>query len=164
MSAEEASLVAPFLDRDLHAQRTNLEQTSVSYYPKGETLGLALDLLIRGRTQGRSSLDEVMRRAYRKFYLESPDDSYYLRGRAYTNEEFFAYASEVTGLDLCFFLDHHARRTTPPPYEEAFAAVGLRFVRVPGPDASRPPTYRIAKDQRATPQARALRAAWLEGK
>jgi predicted metalloprotease with PDZ domain len=160
-SAEEASLLASFLDRASHEQRTNLENTAVSYYPKGETLGLALDLLIRGRTRGRSSLDEVMRRAYRKFYLESPDDSYYLRGRAYTLEEFFALASEVTGLDLRFFLEHHARRTTPPPYDEAFAAVGLRLARAGDPAR---PTYRIEKDDRATPQARALREAWLEGR
>jgi predicted metalloprotease with PDZ domain len=136
MSAEESSLVAPFLDRAGHDQRTNLENTAVSYYPKGEALGLALDLLIRGRTRGRSSLDEVMRRAYRKFYLESPNDSYYLRGRGYTPEEFFALASEVTGLDLGFFLEQHVRRPAPPPYEEAFAYVGLRFARAPEPGSA----------------------------
>ena len=161
MSAEEASLVAPFLDRASHDQRTNLEHTAVSYYAKGETLAIALDLLIRARTKGRSSLDEVMRRAYRKFYLESPSESYYLRGRGYTLEEFFAHASEVTGADLNFFLEHHVRRPAPPPYEEGFAAVGLRFVREGG-DAR--PTFRIERDGRATPEARARREAWLEGK
>lgn len=171
MSAEESSLVAPFLDRDQHSQRTNLPDISVSYYPKGETLALALDLLIRGRTRGRSSLDEVMRRAYRKFYLESPADSYYLKGRAFTPEEFFALASEVTGLDLSFFLAEHARKPTPPPYEEAFAAVGLRLTRsrvaTPlGADAPAPPlhVFRLERDERATPEARALRDAWLKGK
>jgi predicted metalloprotease with PDZ domain len=243
MSAEESSLVASFLDRATHEQRTNLENIAVSYYPKGETLGLALDLLIRGRTRGRSSLDEVMRRAYRKFYLESPNDSYYLRGRAYTLEEFFAHVNEVTGLDFNFFLDQHVRQTSPPPYEEAFASVGLRLVKGaergsdaaglvfderdtrhalvvavrPGspaeraglragdvlvavgqrdvnaknwrdrldalkPDAPAPltyrraglnvtallaltarTTYRIEPDDRATPEARALREAWLAG-
>jgi len=167
MSAEEASLLASFLDRASHDQRTNLENTSVSYYPKGETLGLALDLLIRARTRGRSSLDEVMRRAYRKFYLESPNDSYYLRGRGYTLEEFFAHIKEVTGEDFDFFLERHVRQTAPPPYEEGFAAVGLRFLRVPERGPSAAParaTYRIEKDERATPEARALRAAWLSGK
>ena len=161
MSAEESSLVAPFLDRDQHAQRTNLEGTSISYYPKGETLGLALDLIIRGRTRGRSSLDEVMRGAYRKFYLESPAESYYLRGRGYTLEEFFAHASEVTGLDLRFFLEHHATGTTPPRYEEAFAGLGLRFLRTGDPKR---PTYRIERDERAAPEAKALREAWLKGR
>jgi predicted metalloprotease with PDZ domain len=243
MSAEESSLSAPFLDRGTHEQRTNLENTAISYYPKGETLGLALDLLIRARTKGRSSLDDVMRAAYRKFYLESEKDSYYLRGRAYTVEEFFALASEVTGVDLRFFLDQHVRQTVMPPYEEGLAAHGLRFVRAPQPgsaaagltfeagggparvatvvpgspaeraglragdvllsvggrevnagnwraaldslkpgeasavkyrrdgrdaDAALPLglnfTYRIEKDDRGTPEARALREAWLTGK
>ena len=62
MSAEESSLSALFLDDAPHAQQTNLANTSVSYYPKGEVVGLALDLLIRGKTNGKASLDDVMRR------------------------------------------------------------------------------------------------------
>ena len=54
MSAEESSLSAPFIDDAPHAQQTNLANTSISYYPKGEVLGLVLDLLIRGKTGGRS--------------------------------------------------------------------------------------------------------------
>jgi len=52
MSAEESSLSAPFLDDAPHAQQTNLANTSISYYPKGELIGMVLDLLIRGRTKG----------------------------------------------------------------------------------------------------------------
>ena len=67
MSAEESSLVAPFIDDAPQSQQTSLENTSVNYYPKGETLGLMLDLLIRGKTHGKASLDEVMRRMYDEF-------------------------------------------------------------------------------------------------
>jgi predicted metalloprotease with PDZ domain len=130
-SAEEASLLAPFIDRGEHAQRTNLQNTVVSYYPKGETLAVALDLLIRGRTNGRSSLEEVMRRAYEHFYLNSPAATYYLRGRGYETEELMRFASEVAGFDLVPFYTSHARHTAPPPYEAALSGVGLRFVRVP---------------------------------
>lgn len=130
MSAEEASLSAPFLDRGSSEQRTNLGNTSVSYYPKGETLGLALDLLIRGRTGGRKSLDDVMRRAYEEFYLKSPSDSYYLKGRGYTLEEFERLASAETGVDLADFFAQHVRRPVMPPYEEALGYVGLRLARV----------------------------------
>jgi predicted metalloprotease with PDZ domain len=130
MSAEESSLLAPFLDRGASEQRTNLGNTSVSYYPKGETLGLVLDLLIRGRTRGRVSLDDVMRRMYEEFYVKSPTTTYYLRGRAYTNEEFVRVASEVAGFDLSDFFARHIRGVEPPPYAEALAAVGLRFARV----------------------------------
>jgi predicted metalloprotease with PDZ domain len=130
MSAEESSLLAPFLDRGEHAQRTNLQSTAVSYYPKGETLGVALDLLIRGRTKGRSSLEEVIARAYEHFYLKSPKATYYLRGRGYETAEFMRFASEAAGVDLTPFYESHVRRTAPPPYAEALAGVGLKRVRV----------------------------------
>jgi predicted metalloprotease with PDZ domain len=131
MSAEESSLLAPFLDRSTSEQRTNLSNTSISYYPKGETLALVLDLLIRGRTAGRRSLDDVMRRMYEEFYLKSPQATYYLRGRGYTIEDFERVASEVSGTDLSDFFARHVRSAQPPPYDEALAAVGLRLVRAP---------------------------------
>ena len=154
-SAVEASILAPFIDRATSDQRTNLANTVVSYYPKGETLAVALDLLIRGRARGRASLDDVMRRAYDEFYLKSAADSYYLRGRAYTVEEFERLASEVAGFDLSDFFRRHVHGVEPPPYDEAFAYVGLRMTR---------PAYRIEKDDGAAPEARALRESWLRGR
>jgi predicted metalloprotease with PDZ domain len=160
-SAVESSLLAPFIDRASHDQKTNVANTLVSYYPKGETVAVALDLIIRGRSRGRASLDDVMRRAYSKFYLESPNDSYYLKGRAYTVEEFERLASEVTGLDLSDFFRRHVHGTEPLPYEEALAYVGLRLTRTP--EGART-SYRIEKDDKATPEARALREVWVKGK
>ncbi|HEX8336107.1 MAG TPA: hypothetical protein VF621_05215 [Pyrinomonadaceae bacterium] len=160
-SPVEASLLAPFIDRASHDQKTNLPNVVVSYYPKGETVAVALDLLIRGRSKGRASLEDVMRRAYTKFYLEGPGDSYYLKGRAYTVEEFERLASETTGLDLSDFFRRHVHRPEPLPYEEAFAYVGLRLTRTP--EAART-NYRIEKDDKAAPAALGLREAWLKGR
>ena len=150
-SAEEASLIAPFLDRSEHAQRTNLTNTTVSYYTKGETLGLVLDLLVRGRTGGRASLEDVLLRAYDEFYLKSPNSTYYLKGRGYTAEEFERTASEATGLDLADFFARHVRGTEPPPYAEALGYVGLRLVREP---ESRPYTAGVTLDFRETREPR----------
>jgi predicted metalloprotease with PDZ domain len=160
-SAVESSLLAPFIDRASHDQKTNLANTLVSYYPKGETVAVALDLLIRGRSKGRASLDDVMCRAYEEFYLKSAGDSYYLKGRAYTIEEFERLASETTGLDLSDFFRRYVHDTQPLPYEEALAHVGLRLTRTP--EATRT-NYRIERDDKATSEARALREAWLKGK
>jgi predicted metalloprotease with PDZ domain len=135
MSAEESSLSAPFLDGAPHAQRTNLSNTSVSYYYKGEVLALVLDLLIRGRTGGRASLDDVMRRMYEEFYLKSPQATYYLRGRGYAPEDFERVVGEVAGADFHQFFERYVRGTEVPPYEEALAAAGLRLVREPAPQA-----------------------------
>ncbi len=160
-SAVEASLLAPFIDRGESVQRTNLAETVVSYYPKGETLALPLDLIIRGRSQGRSSLEQVMSRAYEAFYLKSPKDSYYLKGRAYTVEEFERFASATSGVDLSDFFRRHVYDVQPPPYDEALAHVGLRLVRTP---EARRTAYRIEEDDKAPPAALALREAWLKGK
>jgi predicted metalloprotease with PDZ domain len=159
-SAEESSLLAPFLDRGEHAQRTNLQNTTVSYYPKGETLAVALDLLIRGRTRGRSSLETVMRRAYEHFYLNEPQANYYLRGRGYETEEFMRFASRESGVDLMPFYESHVRHTASPPYAEALAGVGLKLLRVPDPipfdagltvDASDARQPRITQIRRSSP-------------
>ena len=129
MSAEDSSLSAPFLDDAPHAQQTNLDNTSVSYYPKGELIGMVLDLMIRGKTNGKASLDDVMRRMYEEFYLKSPNSSYYLRGRGYTTEDFERVVSDIGGAELHGFFGPHVRSVAMLPYDEAFAVVGLALVR-----------------------------------
>ncbi len=131
MSAEESSLSAPFIDDAPQAQQTNLANASINYYPKGEILGLVLDLLVRGKTHGKGSLDEAMRRMYEEFYLKSPNATYYLRGRGYKNEDFEQMVSQVAGTAMSDFFKRYVRGVESPPYEEAFAQVGLRFVREP---------------------------------
>ncbi len=164
MSAEESSLVAPLLDGALHEQRTNLLNTAISYYPKGELLGLVLDLLIRKNSRGRASLDDVMRRMYEEFYVRSPKATYYLRGRGYTNEDFARVASEVAGIDLRDFFACYVRDTQTPPYDEAFAAVGLRLVQSAPRDKPERKEYRVEEVKDASPETRALRVAWLSGR
>lgn len=131
MSAEASSMAAPFIDAALHRQRTNLPNTSLSYYLKGELVALNLDLLIRGRTRGQRSLDDVMRLAYDRFYVKSPNATYYLKGRGYTIEEFADVVSEVAGTDMNDFFAKHIRGTDVLPYGEALAAAGLRLVKSP---------------------------------
>jgi predicted metalloprotease with PDZ domain len=128
-SAEESSLISPFIDDAPHAQQTNLANSTVNYYPKGETLGLVLDLLIRQNSNGKLSLDDVMRAMYDEFYLQSPKASYYLRGRGYTNEDFARVMLRLTDSDAHDFFKRYVRGVERPPYEEALGVVGLRLVR-----------------------------------
>jgi predicted metalloprotease with PDZ domain len=144
MSAEASSMAAPFIDAALHRQRTNLQNTSLSYYLKGELVALNLDLLIRGWTRGQRSLDDVMRRAYEEFYLKSPNASYYLKGRGYSIEDFSRIVSEVAGRDMTDWFAKYVRGVEPLPYSEALAGVGLRLVKSP---ASQPYTAGIVIDR-----------------
>ena len=168
MSAEESSLSAPFLDDAPHAQKTNLAYTSISYYPKGEVLGITLDLLIRGKTNGKASLDDVMRRMYEQFYVKSPNATYYLRGRGYRPDDFERVVSEVAGTDMSDFFKRYVRGVEPPPYEEAFRQVGLRLVSEP----RQPVSIGISADETDTtnlklaqvrPNSPAAEAGWEAG-
>ena len=129
MSAEESSLSAPFLDDAPHAQLTNLNNTAISYYPKGELVGMVMDLLVRGRSNGRLSLDDVMRAMYDEFYLTSPNSSYYLRGRGYQTEDLERVVSQVSKSDFTDFFKRYVRNVEVLPYEEALSYAGLRLSR-----------------------------------
>jgi predicted metalloprotease with PDZ domain len=129
MSAEQSSQSAPFIDDAPHAQATNLENTAISYYPKGELIGMVMDLLIRGRTKGKSSLDDVMRRMYDEFYLKSTNSSYYLRGRGYQTEDLERVVVELAGAEFHDFFKRYVRDVEVLPYEEAFGYAGLRVMK-----------------------------------
>ena len=131
MSAVDASLAAPFIDSAVHRQQTNLSNTSVTYYIKGELLGVVMDLTIRGRTNGRQSLDDVLRQMYDELYVKAPNASYYLKGRGYTEEDFVRVMSQVSRTDMQSFYDRHVQGVEPLPYDAAFAVVGLRLVKIP---------------------------------
>src|SRR5258708_32453258 len=124
MSAEASSMAAPFIDAALHRQRTNLQNTSLSYYLKGELIALNLDLLIRGWTKNQRSLDDVMRRAYDEFYVKSPNATYYLKGRGYSIEDFAHTVSEVAGRDMTDWFAKYVRGVEPLPYDDALGSAG----------------------------------------
>ncbi len=64
-SAEEMSQMAVFTDRGRSGDQTNWAQTFISYYPFGGAIALALDLTLRGRSDGRTTLDDFMRAMWR---------------------------------------------------------------------------------------------------
>jgi predicted metalloprotease with PDZ domain len=64
-SAEEMSQMAAFTDRGSAHDRTNWPQTFISYYPFGGAIALALDLTLRGRPDGQTTLDDFMRAMWR---------------------------------------------------------------------------------------------------
>src|SRR5262249_57489540 len=66
-SAEEVSRMAPFIDGGRPTDRTNWSNTVISYYPFGGAIALALDLSLRGQSDGRVTLDDFMRAMWRGF-------------------------------------------------------------------------------------------------
>jgi predicted metalloprotease with PDZ domain len=60
-SVVEMSQFAPFVDAATSTDRTNFDNTFISYYTWGQAIGLGLDLTLRSRSDGRVSLDTFMR-------------------------------------------------------------------------------------------------------
>jgi predicted metalloprotease with PDZ domain len=92
-----------------------------SYYPKGALLGFWLDVRIRAATDNGASLDDVLRALYREFYA---------RGRGFRPEELWALLARHLGArEARAFYEAYVDGREPLPYAQAFAEVGLRYVR-----------------------------------
>jgi predicted metalloprotease with PDZ domain len=136
MSAESSSFHAWFYDRSPQMQETNFANTTISYYNKGALLGMLLDLKIRALTEGRKSLDDILRAMYQRFYEVSPasDDEPF---RGYEEKDILEAASAVAGSDFTSFFRRYVGGTDPLPFAETLAAAGLEL-RVSTADGSPP--------------------------
>ena len=95
----------------------NSRNTTISYYTKGAVIGFLLDAQVREATDGRRSLDDVMKTAYAR----------YSGDRGFRPGEFEAVASEVAGVDLRNWFDRAIRSTDELDYEPALDWYGLEF-------------------------------------
>jgi predicted metalloprotease with PDZ domain len=125
----------------------NPNASTVSYYNKGQVMGLLLDARIRRITNGRASFDDVMRRAYERYGGE----------RGYTADQFRASAEQVAGADLKEWFRRSVSSTEELDYDDLLECYGLRFTASgPGADA-----WKLAVRADATDQQKRNLDAWL---
>jgi predicted metalloprotease with PDZ domain len=105
-----------------YRQDENAPNAIVSYYTKGSLVGLALDLTIREQTQGKKSLDDVMRALWQRYGREFDK-----HGEGVTEADAEALFDEVTGLKLKRFFDRYVRGTEDLPFEKLLAPFGVDF-------------------------------------
>jgi predicted metalloprotease with PDZ domain len=116
-SAEESSLDS-WLEGDAYYRRP---QRSISYYNKGELLGVLLDLKVREVSQGRASLREV---------LEWMNENYAKKGRFFADSDGVREAAEAVGhADLKDFFAKYVAGTEEIPWNDFFRGVGLTLVK-----------------------------------
>lgn len=101
-----------------YQQDENAPNAIVSYYTKGALAALALDLTLRRETQGRCSLDEVMRALW---------EAYGKTGMGVPENGVEQLAAEVSGLDLSAFFESALRGTEDLPLQELLASVGVGY-------------------------------------
>jgi predicted metalloprotease with PDZ domain len=117
MSAEEASFDAWI---KLYRPDENSINSSISYYDKGELLGMMLDLEIRRRTHNAKSLDDVMRYLYVDFFKKA---------RNYAPEDFQKACELMAGGSLDDFFSRYVRgrEDLAPAYNDFLKAAGLQL-------------------------------------
>jgi len=115
MSNEEASFDAWI---KYYRPDENSVNSQISYYDKGELLGMLLDLEIRRRTNNAKSLDDVMRMLYNDFFK---------KGRNYTPADFQKTCETTAGGSLEQFFARYVRGTEELPYDQFLSAAGLRL-------------------------------------
>ena len=115
-SAEESSLDA-WLEGDAYYRRP---ERSISYYNKGELLGILLDLVVREASHGQASLREVFRWM---------NQNYAKKGRFFSDSDGVREAAEaVSHTDLGWFFAKYVAGTEEIPWNDFFRGVGLRLV------------------------------------
>ncbi len=102
-----------------YKQDANSANAIVSYYAKGALIALSLDLKLRSETDGRVSLDDVMRACWKR-WGES--------GEGMPELGLEAVSAEVSGLDLGDFFDATVRGTGELPLEHLLSEHGVDYL------------------------------------
>jgi predicted metalloprotease with PDZ domain len=128
--------MAVFTDGATPVDRTNWSNTIVSYYPLGGALALALDLMLRERSDGRVTLDDYMRAMWRVYGKPGGRRQGYV-DRPYTAVDAEARLADVSG-DRVFareFFRRYIQGLEIPDYARLLARAGFAIRK---PYAGRP--------------------------
>jgi predicted metalloprotease with PDZ domain len=111
-----------------YQQDANAPNAIVSYYTKGALVALALDLNIRQGSEGRASLDDVMRALWQRHGRDG------CQSVGVSEREPETLASAITGVDLRAFFAHALDDTRDLDLAPLFASVGIGMHLRPAKD------------------------------
>ncbi|NRF39324.1 M61 family metallopeptidase [Pedobacter sp. LMG 31643] len=98
----------------------NSNNSTISYYSKGEVVGMLMDIEIAHATKGAKSLDDVMKAMYQEYYKKL--------GRGYTDAEFKAMVEEISGISFTDFWAKYVNGTDVVEYKKYFGYAGINVV------------------------------------
>ncbi len=123
-------------------QPDDKENSRISFYNKGEVLGLLLDLEIRRRTDNTKSLDDIMRYLYQ---------TYALQNQGVPENGILTAIEAVSGNNFQKFFAQFVSGCEELPYDQSLSSIGLTLEL--GVDKSKPEAYlgiRLSPDERGT--------------
>jgi predicted metalloprotease with PDZ domain len=142
-SAEESSLDAWYEKYPAYAA----PDRSISYYDKGQILGVMLDLSIRDATDNHKSLDDVFRLMNDKFARQ---------GRFYDEKtDIRAAIEQVAGKSFEDFFRRYVSGVDEIPYSD--------FLNIAGLELKSEAAYSISEISHATDRQRRIREGFLHG-
>ncbi len=114
-----------------YKQDENALNAIVSYYTKGSIIAFGLDLKILHHTQGKKSLDDVMRALWERFGRDESGTE---------NHDFQKTILDVTGWDCTAFLEETLYNNGEVPIADLCSTMGIRFdwVEESAPNALKP--------------------------
>jgi predicted metalloprotease with PDZ domain len=101
----------------------NSKNSEISYYDKGELVGMVLDLMIVQATNGQKHIDDVFRLLYDKYYKGLK--------RGFTDQEYQDAVAEVAGRRFDDFFQNCVYGTRTLDYATALGYVGLGITSAP---------------------------------
>ena len=97
----------------------NSKNTFISYYTKGQVVGILMDLEIANATKGAKSLDDVMK----AMYLQCKTLK-----RGYTDAEFKAMVEKISGISFNDFYAKYVTGTADVEFAKYFGYAGINVV------------------------------------
>jgi predicted metalloprotease with PDZ domain len=102
---------------DLYRRYEETPNQSVSYYLKGDLVTMCLDLEIRHRTEGASSIEAVFRTLWQE---------YGAKDRGLEENEILSVANRVSGLDLTDFFERYISGVIEIDFDAFLGRAGLK--------------------------------------
>ena len=122
-----------------YRQDENSPNAIVSYYAKGSLVALTIDLTLRARTEGKHSLDDVMRLLWNRF--GKSEQTFGL-----SEDGFGEVIEDATGIDLRHELAQWVEGTTDLPLPELLLPLGIQMKQEAAKDE--PPSLGVWTAQR----------------
>lgn len=126
-TAEEMSQLAPFVDAAVSIDRTNWQNTFISYYTWGAAIGLAMDLSLRDLTGGKATMDDYMRLMWTEYGVPGQKGAPGVVAKTYTAEDLQGRLAQLSG-NATFareFFANYVQGHELPDFTRLFARAGL---------------------------------------
>lgn len=110
----------PFTEMSKNILEEEYADSYYNVYQKGALIGMALDIRLRELSDGEKGILDLMKDLSERYGKDRP----------FEDEELIPTITEMTYPEIQSFFDTYVSGTTPIPYEEFFAKVGLELREV----------------------------------